>query len=131
MSLKPTDPKPPQEPNKKEQDRSLVLPDSNGDKFKTLVFNIPGMVYRAYPDWSAEIISGSEDICGYTVDELNSKERKWSRPSVDGISIWKCSNESFGRPAATRFPGLYRHNRPSSLRAVAQDDDRAEASSNF
>lgn len=46
-------------------------------KHKTLVNNIPGMVYKAYPDWSAEIISGSEDICGYTNDELNSKERNW------------------------------------------------------
>lgn len=46
-------------------------------KHKTLVNNIPGMVYRAYPDWSAEIISGSEEICGYTNDELNSKEKNW------------------------------------------------------
>jgi len=46
-------------------------------KHKTLVYNIPGMVYRAYPDWSAEIITGSEEICGYTGQELNSKEEGW------------------------------------------------------
>jgi len=46
-------------------------------KHKTLVNNIPGMVYRAYPDWSAEIISGSEAICDYTEKELNSKEENW------------------------------------------------------
>lgn len=46
-------------------------------KYKTLVHNIPGMVYKAYPDWSAEIISGSEDICGYTEEELNSKGENW------------------------------------------------------
>jgi len=46
-------------------------------KFRSLVFNIPGMVYRAFADWSAEIISGSEEICGYTVKELNTKREKW------------------------------------------------------
>lgn len=46
-------------------------------KHKTLVKNIPGMVYRAYPDWSAEVISGSKAICGYTEAELNSKEENW------------------------------------------------------
>jgi PAS domain S-box-containing protein len=46
-------------------------------KHKTLVHNIPGMVYRGYADWSAEIISGSEEICGYTNKELNSEKESW------------------------------------------------------
>ena len=46
-------------------------------KHKTLVHNIPGMVYRGYSDWSAEIISGSEEICGYTNKELNSEKEGW------------------------------------------------------
>ena len=46
-------------------------------KHKTLINNIPGMVYQAYSDWSAEVISGSEEICGYTNEELNSKEDNW------------------------------------------------------
>ena len=46
-------------------------------KHKTLVQNIPGMAYRGYPDWSAEIISGGEEICSYTNQELNSKEEGW------------------------------------------------------
>jgi len=46
-------------------------------KHKTLVENIPGMVYRAHPDWSAVIISGCEETCGYTEDELNSREGCW------------------------------------------------------
>jgi len=46
-------------------------------KHKTLVNNIPGMIYRTYPDWSAEFISSSEAICGYTKKELTSKEDNW------------------------------------------------------
>jgi len=46
-------------------------------KHKTLVNNIPGMIYRAYSDWSAEVISGSEAICGYTKKELMSKKDNW------------------------------------------------------
>ncbi len=44
---------------------------------KTLIHNIPGMVYRGYTDWSAEIISGSEEICGYTKKEINSEKEGW------------------------------------------------------
>ena len=44
---------------------------------KALIKNIPGMVYRAYSDWSAEIFSGSEIISGYTTVELKSKEKNW------------------------------------------------------
>jgi two-component system, cell cycle sensor histidine kinase and response regulator CckA len=46
-------------------------------KHKTLVKNIPGMIYRAFPDWSAEIVSGCKKISGYTSAELNSKEKSW------------------------------------------------------
>jgi PAS domain S-box-containing protein len=47
-------------------------------KHKSLVINIPGMIYRGYPDWSAEIVSGSEGICGYTPEELNSLKNHWA-----------------------------------------------------
>ncbi len=46
-------------------------------KHRALIKNLPGMVYRAKPDWSAEIISGSDKISGYTADELNSKKLNW------------------------------------------------------
>ncbi len=46
-------------------------------KYKTLIKNIPGMVYLAKADWSTEIISGSKEICGYTVNEINTKKENW------------------------------------------------------
>ena len=46
-------------------------------KHKVMLKNVPGMVYCANPDWSAEIISGCEMISGYTAVELNSKELNW------------------------------------------------------
>lgn len=45
--------------------------------YKALVQDIPGMVYWARPDWSAEIISNSVNICGYTNEELNELDENW------------------------------------------------------
>lgn len=49
----------------------------NEEELRDLVANIPGMVYIGKPDWSAEIISHSKGICGYTPKELNTEVR-WS-----------------------------------------------------
>jgi len=49
----------------------------NSIKLKTLLGNIPGMVYRGGADWSVEIISGSLNICGYTPEEINGSHGKW------------------------------------------------------
>ncbi|MFC1585167.1 sensor histidine kinase [Fibrobacterota bacterium] len=46
-------------------------------KHKTLVNNIPGMVYRGYADWTSEIISGCKELCGYTKEELQSPNKNW------------------------------------------------------
>jgi len=46
-------------------------------KHKRLIKNIPGMVYKAYPDWSAEIFGGCEKVSGYTEFELYSKDKGW------------------------------------------------------
>ena len=46
-------------------------------KHRNLIKNIPGMVYKAYPDWSAEIISGCKEICGYTSVEIHNKANNW------------------------------------------------------
>jgi len=47
-------------------------------KYRTLANNIPGMIYRAKPDWSTEIISNSEAICGYLMEEFYSGRINWS-----------------------------------------------------
>ncbi len=46
-------------------------------KHKTLTRNIPGMVYRGFSDWSSEIISGCEELCGYKSKEINSLKNNW------------------------------------------------------
>ncbi len=47
------------------------------EKYRTLVDNVLGMVYRGKSDWSTEVISNSESISGYTVDEFMSKKVNW------------------------------------------------------
>ena len=44
-------------------------------KLKSLIDNIPGMIYSGKPDWTAEIISNSKEICGYSPKEINSDFR--------------------------------------------------------
>ncbi|MHC5059501.1 MAG: PAS domain-containing protein [Planctomycetota bacterium] len=46
-------------------------------KYRAMVENVPGMVYMAEPDWSAEIVSGCEELCGYTQQELDLKQGHW------------------------------------------------------
>ncbi|MBW1677727.1 MAG: PAS domain S-box protein [Deltaproteobacteria bacterium] len=45
--------------------------------YRSLSNNIPGMVYRGRPDWSTEVISNSEDICGHSAEEFNSQKINW------------------------------------------------------
>ncbi|MBZ4642898.1 MAG: sensor hybrid histidine kinase [Deferribacteraceae bacterium] len=36
------------------------------------------MIYKGLPDWSVEVVSGSENICGYSPEEFNSKNIGWT-----------------------------------------------------
>ncbi len=45
--------------------------------FQALIQSLPGMVYRAYPDRSAEVVSGCKRLCGYTEAEINAKDKNW------------------------------------------------------
>jgi len=46
-------------------------------RYRTLAQNIPGMVYRGRPDWSAEVFSNSEGICGYKIEDFNLRALNW------------------------------------------------------
>jgi PAS domain S-box-containing protein len=46
-------------------------------KYRTLADNIPGMVYRAKPDWSLAIVFNSFELCGYPPEELLSGHINW------------------------------------------------------
>ena len=46
-------------------------------KYRDLINNIPVMIYKGKPDWSTEIISKCEAICGYSVEAFNSKKVNW------------------------------------------------------
>jgi PAS domain S-box-containing protein len=52
-------------------------PKKNGG-YRSLVNNVPGMIYIAWPDWSAEIISNSALVSGYTVEEFKSSKLNWT-----------------------------------------------------
>lgn len=45
--------------------------------YETLCSNIPGMVYRARPDWSTEFVANSETVCGYAPEDFCSDKVSW------------------------------------------------------
>jgi PAS domain S-box-containing protein len=46
-------------------------------KYKSLIQNIPDLVYRARADWSTEIVANSKSVCGYTIQEFDSRRVNW------------------------------------------------------
>ena len=49
----------------------------NEQKYRTLVQNIPAMVYRSNSDWSVSVVNGLEKLSGYTKDDLHQPPKKW------------------------------------------------------
>ncbi|OIO31672.1 MAG: hypothetical protein COS28_02985 [Nitrospirae bacterium CG02_land_8_20_14_3_00_44_33] len=47
------------------------------EKFLSMLSNIHGMIYRGNSDWTVEVISNSEQICGYTAQEFQSQKINW------------------------------------------------------
>ena len=47
------------------------------EKYRTLSYNIPGMIYRAGTDWSTQVITNLEKVCGYSIDEWYHKKMNW------------------------------------------------------
>lgn len=46
-------------------------------KVRNLIQNIPGMVYSASYNWSVNIITNSENICGYSEDNFKNHDIEW------------------------------------------------------
>jgi PAS domain S-box-containing protein len=48
-------------------------------KYRLLVNNLPGVVYKGYKDWSVEFFDRKiELLTGYDVNEFNARKMKWS-----------------------------------------------------
>ena len=48
-------------------------------KYRVLIDNLPGVVYRGYADWSVDFMDKKvESIIGYPAEEFNSRMKKWS-----------------------------------------------------
>ncbi|MBU0767991.1 MAG: PAS domain S-box protein [Proteobacteria bacterium] len=77
------------------------------EKYRRLIKNLPGIVYRGYRDWSVEFIDNKiEQITGYTAEEFNSRQINWSdvifhedikAVSDDFLKALKSKNQSYVR----------------------------------
>jgi PAS domain S-box-containing protein len=48
-------------------------------KYRLLVENLPGIVYKGYKDWSVDFVDEKiEALTGYSMKEFNSRKMKWS-----------------------------------------------------
>ena len=49
------------------------------EKYRRLIKNLPGIVYRGYRDWSVEFIDNKiEQITGFSAEEFNTRKMRWS-----------------------------------------------------
>jgi PAS domain S-box-containing protein len=63
-------------------------------ELSSLLDNIPGMVYQGKDDWTAPLVIHSEELCGYTPEELNFK--KWTDiVHPDDVEEFKAKNLEF------------------------------------
>jgi PAS domain S-box-containing protein len=46
-------------------------------EISSLMRNVPGMVYHGLRDWSAEILSGSREVTGYSPEEITGMQNGW------------------------------------------------------
>lgn len=60
----------------KHKENELALKEGR-EKLANIIRNSPGMIYLANPDWSAEIVTGSKEVCGYSPKDFASKKVQW------------------------------------------------------
>lgn len=56
---------------------SIIVRIKSEEKFKAIMQNLPGMVYRSNPDWSPDLILNSRLVCGYAPGEFEEKNITW------------------------------------------------------
>ncbi len=60
--------------NLKKTEQKLI---ESEKKYRTVINNIPGMVYRGHPDWTVEFLTNCEVISGYTEEDFLSQKQNW------------------------------------------------------
>jgi len=77
------------------------------EKYRRLIKNLPGIVYRGYRDWSVDFIDNKiEQITGYTAEEFNTRKINWADiiflddiqyVSADFLKALKTKDQSYVR----------------------------------
>ncbi|MGA8180825.1 MAG: PAS domain S-box protein, partial [Desulfobacterales bacterium] len=77
------------------------------EKYRRLIKNLPGIVYRGYRDWSVDFIDNKiEHITGYTAEEFNTRKINWAGvifpddiqyASADFLKALKTEGQSYVR----------------------------------
>jgi two-component system sensor histidine kinase HydH len=62
-----------------ERGRAEAALQESEEKYRLVIHNMPGLVYRGYADWSVEFMDKKvESVTGYRMEEFNSRQKKWS-----------------------------------------------------
>ena len=81
------------------------------EKYRLLIKNLPGVVYRGYRDWSVEFIDKKiEQLTGYTVEEFNSRQINWSDIIFQEEDI-KAASDDFHKALKTKDQSYVREYR--------------------
>ena len=44
---------------------------------RNLLYSLPGMIYRYFPDWSTDVLINAEQLTGYSSSEINAMPSRW------------------------------------------------------
>lgn len=44
---------------------------------RNLLYSLPGMIYRYFPDWSTDVLINAESLTGYSSSEINAMPMRW------------------------------------------------------
>lgn len=68
----------------RERQRAEKVLSEREEQYRLLVQNLPAFVYKGFKDWSVQFFDQKiELLTGYSMDEFNSKKRRWSELIVE------------------------------------------------